>query len=88
MMISWPNHSDCSQMYGTEVDELRSELLDVFGPLYERADEEVTPTAELFYVVDVGTPSETETQQLYRNAATDVFVITTVSRTSTMWNRR
>ncbi|WP_121740994.1 TrmB family transcriptional regulator [Natronorubrum halophilum] len=62
--------------YCTEVEDLREAFIEEFGPLYERADEDVTPTAELFHVVDVGTPSETETRQLYRNATDEVFVIT------------
>lgn len=62
--------------YRNEVEGLRSEFLDVFGPLYEQADEDVSPTSELFHVVDVGDPSETETRRLYRIADDDVYVIT------------
>lgn len=62
--------------YCSEVEGLREEFLEEFGPLYERAGEDVTPTAELFHVVDVGDPSETETRQLYRNASDEVYVIT------------
>lgn len=59
-----------------ELEELRSDFLDVFGPLYEHADEDLSPTSELFYVVDVGDPSETETRRLYRTANDSVYVIT------------
>jgi sugar-specific transcriptional regulator TrmB len=62
--------------YCNEVEGLRSEFLDVFGPLYEQADEDVSPTSELFHVVDVGDPSETETRRLYRIAEEAVYVIT------------
>jgi sugar-specific transcriptional regulator TrmB len=62
--------------YCNEVEGLRSEFLDVFGPLYEQADEDVSPTSELFHVVDVGDPSETETRRLYRIADDAVYVIT------------
>lgn len=62
--------------YCQEVDGLHEEFLEEFGPLYEQADEDVTPTAELFYVVDVGDPSETETRELYQNASETVSVIT------------
>lgn len=62
--------------YCKEVDGLHEEFLEEFGPLYEQADEDVTPTAELFYVVDVGDPSETETRELYQNASETVSVIT------------
>jgi sugar-specific transcriptional regulator TrmB len=64
------------EAYCTEVDGLKAEFIEEFRPLYEQADEDVTPTAELFYVVDVGEPSETETRQLYQNATDEVFVIT------------
>jgi sugar-specific transcriptional regulator TrmB len=62
--------------YCSEVEGLRSEFLDVFEPLYEQADEDVSPTSELFHVVDVGDPSETETRRLYRIADDAVYVIT------------
>ncbi|MFC4245638.1 TrmB family transcriptional regulator [Natribaculum luteum] len=62
--------------YCNDVDRLQEEFLDEFRPLYNQADEDVTPTAELFHVVDVGDPSETETRQLYQNASEEVYVIT------------
>jgi sugar-specific transcriptional regulator TrmB len=62
--------------YRTDIEGLRSEFLDVFGPLYEQADEDLSPTSELFHVVDVGGPSETETRRLYRNANEGIYVIT------------
>ena len=62
--------------YCSEVEDLREEFLSEFGPRYERADEDVTPTADLFHVVDVGDPSETETRQLYHDAEDAVYVIT------------
>jgi Predicted transcriptional regulators len=64
------------ETYRTEIAELREEFLDTFQPLYERADEDLTPTAELFHVVDVGEPSETETRRLYHEAESGVYVIT------------
>jgi sugar-specific transcriptional regulator TrmB len=59
-----------------EVESLREDVLETFGPLYEQADEDVSPTAELFHVVDVGEPSETETRRLYNVADEAVYVIT------------
>ena len=70
------NRRQAYEDYCNEVEGLREEFLEEFRPLYERADEDVTPTAELFHVVDVGDPSETETRQLYRGATDDVYVIT------------
>lgn len=62
--------------YCRDVEELQEDFLEQFQPLYEQADEEVTPTAELFNVVDVGEPSETETRRLYQLAEDEVYVIT------------
>lgn len=59
-----------------EVEGMRSEFLDVFEPMYEQAEEEVSPISELFHVVDVGKPSETETRRLYRITDDSVYVIT------------
>ena len=62
--------------YCSDVEDLREEFLSEFRPRYEQADEDVSPAADLFHVVDVGDPSETETRQLYRNAEDAVYVIT------------
>lgn len=62
--------------FRSEIETLRPTFLDVFGPLYEQADETVSPISELFHVVDVGAPSETETRRLYRAAEERVCVIT------------
>ncbi|WP_430504740.1 TrmB family transcriptional regulator [Haloparvum sp. PAK95] len=59
-----------------EIEEIRGEFLDTFGPLYETAAADVTPTEELFAVVDVGEPSETETRKLYHEADREVRVLT------------
>ncbi|WP_121821403.1 TrmB family transcriptional regulator [Halostella salina] len=59
-----------------EVEDLREEFLAEFRPRYEQADEDTSPTAELFYVVDVGEPSESETRTLYADAEERVNVIT------------
>ncbi|WP_312911940.1 TrmB family transcriptional regulator [Natronosalvus caseinilyticus] len=70
------NRRQAYEDYCTEIDSIESTFLETFGPLYEQANEDVTPTSELFHVVDVGDPSETETRQLYQNAAETVYVIT------------
>ncbi|WP_248516826.1 TrmB family transcriptional regulator [Salinarchaeum laminariae] len=70
------NRRQAYEDYVGDVESLRDEVLETFGPLYEQADEDVTPTAELFHVVDVGEPSETETRRLYNVAEEAVYVIT------------
>lgn len=67
------------QQYELRRDELeaaRKEFVDTFRPMFEQASEEVTPTEELFWVVDVGEPSETETRSLYQDADDTIHVLT------------
>ncbi|MFB6202614.1 MAG: TrmB family transcriptional regulator [Halorhabdus sp.] len=64
------------EAYQHDLQDIRSEFIDTFQPLYESANEEVTPTEELFYVVDVGDPSEEETRRLYREADDHIDIIT------------
>jgi sugar-specific transcriptional regulator TrmB len=59
-----------------ELEAMRSDFLAEFQPRYERARKEITPAEELFHVVDVGEPSETETRRLYHDADERVNVIT------------
>jgi len=58
------------------IEAVREGFLDAFEPLYGAASEDVTPTEELFAVVDVGDPSEAETRRLYRGADDTVRVLT------------
>jgi DNA-binding MarR family transcriptional regulator len=64
------------EQFRQEVERGREQFLDVFGPRYEQASEDITPAEELFHVVDVGEPSETETRRLYHEATGQVHVIT------------
>jgi len=59
-----------------ELADLRDTFLDTFEPRFAQASEDITPTEELFWVVDVGDPSERETRSLYHEADDDVLVIT------------
>lgn len=62
--------------FRTGLDERREAFLGEFRPRYERASEDITPTEELFSVVDVGEPSEAETRRLYHEAHGRIRVIT------------
>jgi hypothetical protein len=64
------------ELFREEIRESREEFLAEFQPRYERARKEVTPAEELFHVVDVGDPSETETRRIYHEADEQVNVIT------------
>jgi sugar-specific transcriptional regulator TrmB len=70
------NHRQDYETFASAIDDLREEFLAEFRPRYERASEDVTPTEELFHVVDVGEPSERETRRLYHEAADEVNVVT------------
>lgn len=64
------------ETYKHELQDIRDDFVDTFQPLYESASDEVTPTEELFYVVDVGDESESETRRLYREADDQIDIIT------------
>ncbi|QPV62687.1 TrmB family transcriptional regulator [Halosimplex litoreum] len=70
------NHRQDYETFAAAIDDLREEFLAEFRPRYERASEDVTPTEELFHVVDVGEPSERETRRLYHEAVDEVHVVT------------
>jgi len=59
-----------------ELDSIRDSFLDVFEPKFEQASGDITPTEELFWVVDVGEPSERETRTLYTEATDAIHVFT------------
>ncbi|MDZ7687748.1 MAG: helix-turn-helix domain-containing protein [Halobacteriales archaeon] len=59
-----------------DVESVRDEFVGTYGELYESASDEITPTEELFHVVDVGEPSERETRRLYHEADEEVKVLT------------
>ncbi|MUW13207.1 TrmB family transcriptional regulator [Halorubrum sp. CBA1125] len=64
------------ETYQHTLQALREDFIETFQPLYDSASEEVTPTEELFYVVDVGDPSEEETRRLYREADEHIDIVT------------
>jgi HTH-type transcriptional regulator, sugar sensing transcriptional regulator len=70
------NRRQAYESFRQDVESVRSEFLDAFQPLYEHSSEQITPTEDLFYVVDVGDPSETETRELYHTADDTLCVIT------------
>jgi len=59
-----------------EVESVREEFVSTYGELYESASDDITPTEELFHVVDVGEPSERETRRLYHDAEKETKILT------------
>jgi len=64
------------ESFRNEIEDHRADFVETFGPIFERASEDVTPTEDLFHVVDVGDPSETETRQLYHEAEDEIAIMT------------
>jgi sugar-specific transcriptional regulator TrmB len=70
------NRRQAYEQYRTDLTTAREEFLAEFAPIYESASGDITPTEELFHVVDVGEPSERETRSMYRDATDRVHVLT------------
>jgi sugar-specific transcriptional regulator TrmB len=70
------NSRQSFERFTDDIEANRESFLEAYQPRYERASEDISPTAELFHVVDVGDPSERETRRLYRDADKTLGVIT------------
>jgi sugar-specific transcriptional regulator TrmB len=70
------NRRQAYEQHRADIEAAREEFLAEFAPIYENASDDITPTAELFHVVDVGEPSERETRTMYRDATDRVHVLT------------
>lgn len=60
----------------SDLETVREPFLQEFRPRYQAASEDISPAEELFYVVDVGEPSERETRALYHEADSELYVLT------------
>ena len=69
------NQRQSYEEFETAIEQARESFLSEYGPRYERASQQISPTAELFHVVDVGEPSERETRRIYETATEQVVVI-------------
>ncbi|EMA24835.1 TrmB family transcriptional regulator [Haloarcula argentinensis] len=70
------NRRQSYESFTADIDSYRDSFLAEYEPRFERASEDISPTAELFHVVDVGEPSERETRRLYDDAEETLRVIT------------
>jgi len=70
------NSRQSYEAFASDIEERREAFLAEYGPQFERASEDISPTAELFHVVDVGEPSERETRRLYDDAEETLGIIT------------
>lgn len=69
------NRRQAFEQFRQDIKHEREEFLAEFGPRYERAAEENRPAEELFHVVDVGEPSETETRRVYHTATESIRIL-------------
>ena len=63
------------ETFERELDEARDSFLATFESATEE-HRDVRPAEELFHVVDVGDPSESETRRLYHEADREAYVLT------------
>ena len=70
------NRRQAYQAERESIQSMREAFLETFEPRFAEADREITPTEELFWVVDVGEVSERETRTLYADATEKVQVFT------------
>jgi sugar-specific transcriptional regulator TrmB len=64
------------ESFQSNLTEIEAAFVETFEPQYQQTSEDISPTEELFHVVDVGEPSESETRAIYRNAEETVHVLT------------
>jgi sugar-specific transcriptional regulator TrmB len=70
------NKQDSYERFKREAARVADEFVDSYSPVRNREIDELSPTEDLFYVVDVGEPSEQETRRLFREADEEIFVLT------------
>jgi sugar-specific transcriptional regulator TrmB len=70
------NRQQQFESFRAELDDIRDTFLDAYESRYQAASEDISPTEELFHVVDVGEPSEAETRAIYRDAEDSLNVMT------------
>lgn len=70
------NRYQAYETFQADINDVRDEFVQYYRPLYQSADDEVSTTEELFYVVDVGEPSEQKTKNIYRQSTTQLHIMT------------
>ena len=70
------NRQDAYEQFKHDVDRVAESFVDSYAPVQNRSIDELSPTEDLFHVVDVGEPSERETRRLLREADRKVCMLT------------
>ena len=70
------NRQDSYEQFKKDVNAVADSFIESYSPIEDRDLDELSPTEDLFHVVDVGEPSERETRRLFREADEEVFALT------------
>lgn len=70
------NRRHAYERFREDVEAVEESFVDAYAPVRDRGIDELSPTEDLFHVVDVGEPSERETRRLFREAEEAVYVLT------------
>jgi len=70
------NRRHAYERFREDVEAVEESFVDAYAPVRDRAVDELSPTEDLFHVVDVGEPSERETRRLFDEAEESVHVLT------------
>ena len=70
------NRRHAYERFRADVEAVEESFVDAYAPVRDRGIDELSPTEDLFHVVDVGEPSERETRRLFREAEEAVYVLT------------
>jgi len=70
------NRQDSYEQFKRDVNAVADSFVESYSPIEDRDLDELSPTEDLFHVVDVGEPSERETRRLFREADEEVFALT------------
>jgi sugar-specific transcriptional regulator TrmB len=69
------NRRHAYERFREDVEAVEEAFVDEYTPIRDRGVDELSPTEDLFHVVDVGEPSERETRRLFREADEGVYVL-------------
>lgn len=70
------NRRHAYEQFREDVEAVEDSFVDAYSPIRDRGVDELSPTEDLFHVVDVGEPSERETRRLFDEAEESVHVLT------------
>mgnify|MGYP000079584579 CR=1 FL=1 len=70
------NRRHAYERFREDVQAVEKSFIDAYSPVQDRGIDDLSPTEDLFHVVDVGEPSERETRRLFDEAEESVHILT------------